>query len=87
MVDATLEAEIRRIIYNDYGVGNQNIDSEEIYNKLIQRGIDVPRNAMGDIFSSLRKRGLIRGIGKMDSSKAPVHGFWSIMWVDRHIAV
>jgi hypothetical protein len=45
-----LETEIRNIIYNDYGVGDQNIDSEEIYDKLVAKGIDPPKNAIGDVF-------------------------------------
>ncbi len=87
MADANLEAEIRTIIYDDYGVGNQNIESRQIYDKLIQKGIDVPECAMGEIFDSLKKRGLIRGVGKMNREEARLHGHWSIMWVDRHIAI
>jgi hypothetical protein len=87
MADSNLEAEIRTIIYDDYGVGHQNIDSEEIYNKLIERGFEVPECAMGQIFDSLKKRGLIKGIGKMNREEARRHGAYSIMWVGRHIAV
>jgi len=87
VIDANLEAEIRRIIYDDYGVGNQNIDSEEIYEKLVTRGIDVPEKAMGEVFDSLKKRGLIRGVSRMDREAAYKHGAWSIMWVGRHIAI
>ena len=87
MLDVNLEAEIRTIIYDDYGVGHQNIESREIYDKLIQKRIDVPECAMGAIFDSLKKRGLIRGVGKMNREEARRHGHWSIMWVDRHIAI
>jgi hypothetical protein len=87
MADAHLETEIRQIIYDDYGVGNQNIDSEEIYNKLVRRGIEVPECAMGEVFDSLKKRGLIRGIGRLNREEARRHGAWSVMWVGRHIAV
>jgi hypothetical protein len=82
-----LETEIRNIIYNDYGVGNQNIDSEEIYNKLVARGIDPPRDAMADVFDSLKRRGLIKGAARLNSDAAHKHGAYSIMWVDRHVAV
>jgi hypothetical protein len=87
MADTNFEAEIRQIIYDDYGVGNQNIDSEEIYDKLVQRGIDVPECAMGEVFDSLKTRGLIRGIGRLNREEARRHGAWSIMWVGRHIAI
>jgi hypothetical protein len=84
---ADLETEIRNIIYNDYGVGNQNIDSKEIYDKLIAKGIDPSKNAMADVFDSLKRRGLIRGPAYLNSEAAQQHGAYSIMWVDRHIAV
>lgn len=87
MADVDLEGEIRTIIYDDYGIGDQNIESREIYDRLIGKGIDVPEGAMGEIFASLKKRGLIRGIGKMNREEALRHGHWSIMWVDRHIAI
>lgn len=87
MPNVSLEAEIRIIIYDDYGVGHQNIESREIYAKLIQKGIEVPECAMGEIFDSLKKRGLIRGVGKQNREEARQHGHWSIMWVDRHIAI
>lgn len=87
MLDVNLEAEIRTIIYDDYGVGHQNIESREIYDKLIQKRIDVPECAMGEIFDSLKKRGLIRGVGKMNREEARRHGHWSVMWVDRHVAI
>jgi hypothetical protein len=82
-----LETEIRTIIYDDYGTGNQNIDSEEIYDKLVAKGIDVPENAMADVIKSLKDRGLIRAQGRLNSDEAKKHGAYSIMWVDRHIAV
>lgn len=87
MPDLELEKEIRNIIYNDYGVGNQNIDSKEIYDKLIAKSIDVPEKAMGEIFDSLAKRGLIKGRSRLNREEAYQHGAWSIMWVGRHIAV
>jgi hypothetical protein len=87
MSNSNLETQIRTIIYDDYGVGHQNIDSSEIYDKLIQRGIDIPENAMGEVFDSLKRRGLIRGIGKMNREEALRHGAYSITWVGRHIPV
>ncbi|HYJ89513.1 MAG TPA: hypothetical protein VEW46_25855 [Pyrinomonadaceae bacterium] len=87
MSDVELETEIRKIIYDDYGVGHQNIDSKEIYDKLVARGIDVRENSMGEVFDSLKKRGLIRGAARLNSDEARKHGAYSIMWVGRHIAV
>ena len=85
--DTNLEVAIRTIIYDDYGVGHQNIDSEEIYNELVERGINPPELAMADVFDSLKKRGLIRGPAKMNREAAHKHGAYSIMWVSRKIAV
>lgn len=85
--DMNLEVEIRNIIYDDYGVGHQNIDSEEIYDKLVAKGINPPELAMADVFDSLKKRGLIKGPAKMNRDAAHKHGAYSIMWVSRKIAV
>jgi len=87
MSDVELETEIRKIIYDDYGVGHQNIESKEIYDKLIARGIEVPENAMARVIKSLKDRGLVRAAGKMNSDEARKHGAYSIMWVGRHIAL
>lgn len=85
--DMNLEVEIRNIIYDDYGVGHQNIDSEVIYDKLVAKGINPPELAMADVFDSLKKRGLIKGPAKMNGDAAHKHGAYSIMWVSRKIAV
>jgi hypothetical protein len=85
--EVDLETEIRNILYNDYGTGNQSIDSAEIYDKLIAKGINPPERAMAEIFKSLKDRGLIKGPGRLDSEGARKHGAWDIMWVSRHIAV
>jgi hypothetical protein len=87
MSDLDLETEIRKIIYDDYGVGDQNIESKEIYDKLLARGIEVPENSMARVIKSLKDRGLIRAAGRMNSEEAREHGAYSIMWVGRHIAV
>lgn len=87
MVNTSLEAKIREIIYNDYGVGNQNIESKEIYDKLVERGVSVPENSMSEVFRSLHKQGLIKGLGKMNRDEVRVHGRWLITWVSRYIAL
>jgi hypothetical protein len=55
-----LEARIREILYDDYGRGDHYIESSEIYDKLIKRGITVPENAISEVLSSLHKQGLIK---------------------------
>jgi hypothetical protein len=82
-----LETEIRNILYNDYGTGNQNIDSAEVYDKLVAKGINPPEKAMAEVFKSLKQRGLIKGPGRLDSDGARKHGAYDIMWVSRRIAV
>ena len=46
-----LETEIRNILYNDYGTGNQNIDSAEVYDKLFAKGINPPEKAMAEVLN------------------------------------
>jgi hypothetical protein len=80
-----LERKIRDILRDDYGFGDQNIESEEIYNKLIAAGVDVPELAMDDIFDKLRKQGLIKGPARLNRDARHKHGATSIMWVSRKI--
>ncbi len=80
-----LEEKIREIIRNDYGFGDQNIDSEEIYNKLTQSGQEVLELAMCDIFDKLKKDGLIKGPRALNREEVHKHGAYSIMWVSRYI--
>lgn len=80
-----LERKIRDILRDDYGFGNQNIESEEIYNKLIAAGVEVPEMAMCDIFDKLKKQELIRGPRYMNSDEVKKHGAYAIMWVSRKI--
>jgi hypothetical protein len=80
-----LERKIRNIIKNNYGFGNQSIASEEIYDKLVAAGEEVPELAMYEIFRKLKKEGLVRGPGYMNRDAAHKHGAFSIMWVSRYI--
>lgn len=84
-MNTELERKIRNIIKNDYGFGNQNIGSEEIYDKLIAAGEEVPELAMAEVFDKLKKEGLIRGPAYMNRDAAHKHGAYSIMWVSRYI--
>ena len=80
-----LERKIRDIIKNDYGLGNQNIESEEIYDKLIQAGVEVPDMAMCNVLDKLRKEGLIKGPRYHNRDAVHKHGAYAIMWVSRYI--
>lgn len=80
-----LERKIRNIIKNDYGFGQQNIGSEEIYNKLVAAGEDIPEMAMYNIFVKLKKDGLIKGPHYHNREASHKHGAHAIMWVSRYI--
>ncbi len=80
-----LEDKIREIIRNNYGFKDQNIESEEIYNKLIQQGVEVPELAMDEIFNKLRKDKLIKGRARLNRDARHKHGATAIMWVSRYI--
>lgn len=84
-MDVELERKVRSIIKNDYGFWHQNIGSEEIYNKLIQRGVEVPELAMYEIFEKLHNEGLIKGPRYMNRDAAHKHGACTITWVSRYI--
>lgn len=85
--EVNLETEIRNILYSDYGTGNQSIDSADVYDKLVAKGINPPEMAMADVFDSLKKRGLIKGPAFHNREAAHKHGAYAIMWISRYIAI
>lgn len=84
-INLDLERKIRSLIKNDYGFGNQNLRSEDIYDKLIQAGVEVPDMAMCGVLDKLRKEGLIKGSRYHNRDAVHKHGAYSIMWVSRYI--
>lgn len=84
-MDRHLEEKVREIIKDEYGFGDQNIESEDIYNKLIQIGETVPDFALDEIFHHLKNQGLIKGPFRMNSEAVRKHGAIPIMWVSRYI--
>lgn len=87
MVERSLEAEIRDVLYNDFGVGHRYIASKDVYDKLVERGVTVPEHSMSEVFKSLRRQGLIKGRGKLNSDEVRKHGHWAITYVSRYIAL
>lgn len=83
--DIELERKVRNIIKFDYGLGDQVIESREIYNQLIGASVDVPELAMADIFNKLRDGGLIEGIARLSGDAVRQHGAFKITWVSRYI--
>jgi hypothetical protein len=84
-MNVELERRIRDIIKNDFGFGNQNIGSREIYDRLIEAGVEVPNMAMCTVLDKLRNEGLIKGPRYHNSEAVQKHGAYSIMWVSRYI--
>lgn len=83
--DINLERQVRNIIKNEYGFGEQIIESEEIYDKLIEAGEEVPELALDDIIYKLEQEDVIRGIGRLSGDAIRLHGAYKITWVSRYI--
>ena len=83
--DTDLEQKVRDIIKDEYGFGEQNIESKEIYDKVILSGEVVPELAMDDIFFKLEQDGIIRGIGRLSRDEIRQHGAFKITWVSRYV--
>ncbi len=79
------EMTLRAIIRNEYGHGNQNISSAELFERLVQKGVSVPEVAMAEILEKLHKQVLTKGAFVLDREEARKHGACSIMWVSRYI--
>jgi hypothetical protein len=83
--DIDLERKVRNIIKNEYGFGDQKIESKDIYDKLTQAGEEIPELALDDIFNKLEQDGLIRGMGRLNGDAIRQHGAFKITWVSRYI--
>jgi hypothetical protein len=83
--DVDLERTIRSILKNDYGFGDRNIESKDIYDKLIAASVTVPELAMADVFDKLKSEGIIRGRGRLNRDAVRQHGAYSILWVSRYV--
>jgi hypothetical protein len=59
------------------GVGTT--DSKTVYDRLVARGVDVPRGAMDGILQDLQDEGLIRGHPYTDVEGIQLHGGWTIV--------
>lgn len=83
--DLNLERKVRNIIKNEYGFGEQKIESKEIYDRLIKAGEEVLELALDDIFYKLEQDDTIGGIGRLSGDEIRQHGAYKITWVSRYI--
>jgi len=83
--DTDLERKVRSIIRDEYGFGEQVIESRKIYDKLIRDGEDVPELALDDIFYKLEQDEIINGISRLGGEAIRQHGDYKITWVSRYI--
>ena len=63
----------------------RELDSEEIYNDLIARGVQVPEGDMSEVLDQFKKAGIIGGPGYMNSDAHKQHGGMVITSVDRQL--
>lgn len=59
------------------GVGT--VDSQDVYERLLVEGVDVPQGSMERILEMLRNEGQISGAPYHAPASIPIHGAWSIV--------
>lgn len=72
---------IREIIREEAAEEKPLIGSEDIYNILIERGIEPQPGAMAQYYEQLKREGLINGMTKHNREAAQKHGAFEINWV------
>lgn len=60
-------------------VAGRSTTSEQVYNRLVIEGVEVPEGAMTEILEELKYEGRISGEPYHDRDTIPIHGAWIIM--------
>ena len=62
------------------------IESREIYDWLVSEGVSIGEGNMESVFNSLKRGGLIRGVGFTGSSDdRKTHGNFRVTWVGKYL--
>lgn len=61
------------------------VDSKDIYDNLLRRGVKIPNGAMKEVFSYLRRRGYIRYLEPMVDTEE-TDGAVLVSWINSNVA-
>jgi hypothetical protein len=79
----TLHEAIKQILREERDADAPLISSEDIYDKLVAQGIEPAPQSMAKFYETLKRKHLIRGIGKHNREAVAKHGAFEISWVSR----
>ncbi len=93
-----LEEEVLHSIVNRWYLGNRGIndpgvytdrnayiDTKDVYQDLLGRGVEVPEGVMQTALESLEVQGIIRGVPYQDIGGTNQHGARIISWIDPNV--
>jgi hypothetical protein len=69
-----LATAMKEVIRDKWNPKTHNLNSKEVYEELIARGVEVPPGDMNEIIGEFKKAGIITGPGYMDSTGVQQHG-------------
>jgi hypothetical protein len=61
---------------------SRELDSEEVYEELIVRKVEVPEGDMDEILEQFKKAGIIKGVGYVNDDAVKQDGAMLITWVN-----
>ncbi len=85
MINQVLLKKVSTIIVALWPVSNGALASEEIYDRLLSTGENVPENALDEIYTFLKKKGLIDGKRPFNAEAYKTHGSMLITWVSQSL--
>ncbi len=83
--EKNLEQLVIKTISDIWSQSNGLLDSKDVYQRLIDSDVDVPENALTNIFNNLEKDGMIKiSIKFHNREAAKKHGAIVINWVSTY---
>jgi hypothetical protein len=73
-VNIQLAKAMAKVIRDKWNPKTHQLDSKEVYEELIARGVEVPEGDMSEILEDFKKAEVIRGSGYMNSAGVKQHG-------------
>jgi hypothetical protein len=73
---------VLNVLVATWGGGEREIDSEDVYGKLVEAGEEIPEGAMEKVFQDLEGEGLIECREHPDRGAAKEHGAVVVTWVN-----
>jgi hypothetical protein len=73
-MNENLAKEVAEMIVHKWNPQTHDLDSEQVYEGLVAKGVAVPEKDMHEILDTFKNAGLIGGPGYMNSDAVKEHG-------------